>query len=119
MAETGDRMGQLHPSKRARPVGDAPKRARHPQIVGYRCGSPGKSGCGLRVVLSWSELESAIVAAMKEGRSKVRVGHPFRDDDPARVGLVGRYRGEPIRTTTRTVKAPIPGAYRRPANWPC
>lgn len=97
-----EHRGQLRPPKRGEPVGDAPNRdgGRLPQVLGYRC--PDRA-CGRRVHVSYSDVERAIIAAIRSDRSSVKIG----------IDLPGYYEGEPIVTTVEA-KAPIPGMYRRP-----
>jgi len=96
-----EKRGQLRPTKRGKVRSDAPIRAGHPQVLGYRCST---RTCRRDVVLSFAELERAVVRALRRGKSHLQVG----------VDVLGRSRGEQVRTTTVTAKAPIPGGYRRP-----
>lgn len=99
--------GQLRPPRNGvrRSSPDAPDRAGLPQVLDYRCPS---ATCRRQVVVSFLSVEGAVVRAMREGRSVVRIGQH----------LAGASRGESVWTTTVRAKAPIPGGYRRRPEWP-
>ncbi len=99
--------GQLRPPKngaRRSPEG-VPDRAGLPQVLGFQCKA---KDCRRQVVLGMESVEWAVVRAMREGRSTIRVGEH----------VSGAYQGERIRTTTVRAKAPIPGGYSRRPEWP-
>lgn len=100
-----ERRGQLRPSTRGVPQGPAPMRAGHHQVLRFRCRS---KACRREVSLSMADIESAVLRAMRAGDRSVTVGSD----------LLGAYQGEPVRTSTSSAKAPIPGAYRRPPDYP-
>lgn len=96
-----EQRGQLRPTTRAKFRAEGlPLRGGHLQVLDYICRS---KTCRRHVVVSFAELEGAVIRALRAGRSTVQIG---RD-------LPGRYRGEPVRRTTVGAKAPIPGGYRR------
>jgi hypothetical protein len=99
-----EHVGQLNREKLAKrgiARGTAPTRAGLPQVIEYQCNT---KTCRRRVRVGLTELESAFLAAHREGRTAIRVG----------ADLLGHQSERTVRTTTVTAKAPIPGTYRRP-----
>lgn len=101
-----ERCGELRRPTRGRVISSGPTHitgARGlPHVLSYKC--KGKA-CARRCRVRALDVEHAVLAAIREGRTFVRIGEHIR----------GYASGDRL-PDSRTAKAPIPGGYRRPVS---